>query len=154
MDRNPPLDEAAHVTFNVPNSWKGVDTKRVTIRTGDRTSCGFYRFEQGQEYLAYGAKNISAIDLTLCGCTATIDSSPFVNLDLQFLENRNVPIGLMARYTMGINLFPIITTVGNLVAISVAAFGDHKTCLAGVRMELVLADKRASALLAYRFVNV
>jgi len=121
-DRNPPLDEATPVSFNVPKSWKGVDTKIITIRTGDGTSCGYYRFEQGQESLVYGAKNLSAIDITLCGGTATTDSSPFVNLDFQFLENSYVPIELRAGYTMRINLFPIITIVGSLVAISIAAF--------------------------------
>jgi hypothetical protein len=122
VDGNQPLDQATHVTFNVSKSWKGVDTKVVTIRTGDGTSCGFYRFGQDHEYLVYGTKTLSTIDVNQCGGTASIDSdADFVNRDLQFLSGYT-PLELKAGHTMSINPIPILTVVGSLVAISLTTF--------------------------------
>jgi hypothetical protein len=121
IDRNTPLDEATHVTFDVSKSWKGIDTKAVTIRTGDGTGCGYYSFKQGQEYLVYGTKQVASINVDQCGGTASFDS-PFVNLDLAFLENKHALLELKAGHTMSVNILPIMTVLGSLVAISIAAF--------------------------------
>jgi hypothetical protein len=122
IDRNQPFDQAANVTFNVSKSWKGVDTKLVTIRTGDGTSCSSYHFEQDREYLVYGTRDLSSVDVTFCGGSASIDYSPFVSRDLTFLENNYTPLELEVGHIRSINLFPIITILGSLVAVSTAAF--------------------------------
>ena len=88
MDRRSSLTEAARVATRVSRSWKGVDTKIVTNHTEDGTSRDFYRIDQGQENLAYGAKKLSAINVTPCGDT----ESPFDDSDLHCLENNYVPI--------------------------------------------------------------
>jgi hypothetical protein len=123
IDRNRPLDQAVHVTFDVYKSWKGVDTEVVTIRTGNGNSCGYFRFEQGHEYLVYGDKDISSINVGLCGGTADIEYTPFVvNRDLKFLENSHTQLELKAGYTTSVNLYPIMTIVGSLVGISAVTF--------------------------------
>lgn len=123
-----PHDVAQHVTFNVSKSWKGVDTKIVTIRTGDGIGgCQFYRFEQGIEYLVYGVKDVASINVGLCQAPSPVDSSgsadpsPFVSHDLQFLESRT-PLELNAGRTTSINIFPIMAILGSFVAISIATF--------------------------------
>jgi hypothetical protein len=122
VNENQPHDQAAHITFNVSKSWKGVDTEIVTIRTGDGTPCGFFRFYRNQEYLVYATRDISSINVSQCGGTASVDESPFVSRDLEFLENNHTPLELNAGRTASISLFPIVTTLASFIAISIAAF--------------------------------
>ncbi|MDF2679104.1 MAG: hypothetical protein K0R47_294 [Brevibacillus sp.] len=58
------------VTFDVSISWKGVNTKHVTIKTPlDSASCGF-SFDVGKEYLVYSYTN-GDNDLETNICTRT-----------------------------------------------------------------------------------
>lgn len=122
-----PHDVAEHVTFNISKSWKGVDTRTVTIRTGDGTGCGFYRFEQGIEYLVYGTRDIASINVGLCEAPSPVDSSgsadpsPFVSHDLQFLDSRT-PLEIRAGHTASVSISLIATILGIFAAISLAAF--------------------------------
>jgi hypothetical protein len=108
-----------YITFDVSKSWKNVNTKIVAIRTDDGTSCGSFPFRQSQEYLVYGTKGLSSVDVTLCGGSTSIEHS---TNELTFLENNYAPLELREGHTMSVNILSIMTIIGIFVAISIAAF--------------------------------
>jgi hypothetical protein len=115
-----------HVTFDVLRSWKGVDTKKVTIHTGDGSSCGSYGFrvdDPERQYLVYGTKDLSEIRVTLCG--GTVENGPYLNNvigDLKYLEANFMPIELKAGHTMSVDIFPLLQILGSFLAVAAVAF--------------------------------
>jgi hypothetical protein len=123
-ERAPLSDVGMHVTFDVLRSWKGVDTTKVTIHTGDGSSCGSYGFrvdDPERQYLVYGTKEFSEIRVSLCGGTVN-DPSLEVNRDLEYLEANFMPIELKTGHTMSVDIFPLLQILGGFVAVAVAAF--------------------------------
>lgn len=129
-----PLEEGTHVTFHVLKSWKGVDTKTVTIHNGDRSSCGSYPFrgdDPEREYLVFATKDFFEIRTTLCGGTipmdrldVDLDLNPFLNIDLylKYLDDNAMPIELKAGHTESVNIIPPLQILGGFVVVAVAAF--------------------------------
>ncbi|MGH9879480.1 MAG: hypothetical protein ACREBU_08775 [Nitrososphaera sp.] len=127
-ERAPPLDVGMLVTFDVLKSWKGVDTKIVTIHTGDGSSCSGYPFwvdEPKRQYLVYATKNFSEVRVTFCGGTIQYDpplDANRVDRDLSYLDNNFIPIELKTGHTISLNLYPLLQILGGFLAIAVAAF--------------------------------
>src|SRR5437867_2398758 len=64
------------VTFDVIKSWKGVDTRQITIRNGGVSACDSYPFSQSEpdrQYIVYAKKNLLEIHVTPCGGTITTE---------------------------------------------------------------------------------
>ncbi len=61
-------------TFNVTNTWKGAETREITLRTDPATRpCGV-SFEINKEYLVFAWKDMTSI----CYPTTLYDQSPFI----------------------------------------------------------------------------
>lgn len=125
----------SYVTFDVLKSWKGVDTKTVTIHTGDGSSCGSFPFRlddpERLEFLVYGTQNFGEIFVTLCGGTISrnlqgvdFNSNPYMNVDLsiEYLDNTLSPASLRQGHTWtGSVIFPL-QILGCLFVAAGAAF--------------------------------
>ncbi len=83
------LENEQYVSFANVTSWKGVDTKSVTIR-GEQW-CGLNRFSGGVEYLVYADKGLVSIDAKACSGTVPLENAKF---HTQFLAGKpTIPLG-------------------------------------------------------------
>lgn len=71
------------VTLTVKESWKGINGKRIKVRTAkDSSMCG-YHFELGKEYLVYA--HGTARDLGVGNCSRTTSLADMT--DIEYLAN-------------------------------------------------------------------
>ncbi len=83
------LENEQYASFDNITSWKGVDTKSVTIRA--EQWCGLNRFSEGVEYLVYADKGLVSIDAKACSGTVPLENARF---HTQFLAgNPTIPLG-------------------------------------------------------------
>lgn len=134
VESAPLLEVGSTVTFSVVQSWKGVDTRFVTIHTGDGTSCGSYPFradDPDREYLVFASKSFYEIRVTLCGGTIASDASgadPDMNslfhigTYLDYFENNFEEIELTSGHTSSVSLVPALQILASFTALAVAAF--------------------------------
>jgi hypothetical protein len=127
IDRDIPYEEGTHVTFEVLESWKGVDTIFVTIHTGDGSACGYFPFGDGQDYsrqfLIFGTNEMGEIRVTQCGGTMPIDIGGLrVENYLQYLDANYEKITLKDGHFVSTNIAAPMPILGSLVALSVATF--------------------------------
>lgn len=60
------------VTFEVIESWKGVESSKVTVHTAaDSAACGF-PFEEGKDYIVYASELEDGIQVYSCGLTSLL----------------------------------------------------------------------------------
>ncbi len=75
------------VTFAVTDSWKGVETAEVKVRTGiGGGDCG-YPFDVGSEYLVYGFEDGSRLTAHICSRTTAVSASSAAD-DFTFLAGK------------------------------------------------------------------
>ena len=61
-----------YVTLRVDRSWKGVETRTVTVVTGTGGGdCGF-PFEEGESYLVYARGGPDELETSICGRTSDL----------------------------------------------------------------------------------
>lgn len=71
------------VTFEVEESWRGVDTTHFTVQTGWGGDCG-YRFQEGKQYLVYAHQFTDIPFFTgICSRTTALASA---TEDLNYLQ--------------------------------------------------------------------
>lgn len=78
------LEKEQYVSFANITSWKGVDTKSVTIRA--EQWCGLNRFNEGIEYLVYADKGPVSIDARPCSGTVPLENAQYHS---QFLAGKS-----------------------------------------------------------------
>jgi hypothetical protein len=111
------LEEGHYVSLNVSKSWKGLDTKQVTLNSAG----GRFR-DIGSEHLVYADKNLLAIEVSFCGGTISTDSESFVYRDLAFLDGQP-SIELKNGHTISMNPFPLLGMISLIAASGAAIFG-------------------------------
>ena len=115
------LERGQYVLLNVSKSWKGVDTKTITVNAEGG------RFREGNEFLVYADKNFLAMEVTFCGGTIRTESDGLADRELGYLENNHSTIELKADHTMSMNPFPLLGLIGALMGIAIAAAGILKS---------------------------
>jgi hypothetical protein len=104
-----PTPFETEVTLSVQEAFKGVDSKKVLVRTPDvGMNCGF-PFKKGEQYLVYAYKLDDQLHTTICNRTRPAGSA---TEDLGYLRKmRNLPdisevFGTYKRYTYYPNFVP------------------------------------------------
>jgi hypothetical protein len=80
------MDYTYKVTFEVQDSWKGIEAQEITLQTGqDSAMCG-YPFEVNKTYLVYADQLEGELTAGLCSRTALLSNEDFTsNEDLEEL---------------------------------------------------------------------
>jgi hypothetical protein len=78
------------VVFHVTQSWRGVTTEQVEIRTASNAAACGYAFEVGTHYLVYaGRRDEGPLAVSLCSRTARADDA---SEDRQRLGSGTIPV--------------------------------------------------------------
>jgi hypothetical protein len=126
IDGQVPLENTRYITFDVAKSWKGVDTKSITIHN-DGSQCDSMVAIVGYEYLVF-AYNKDFLKINV-GCGGSVYTSypgssnaEYVARDIKNLEEIYEPIELVEGHTASINPFPIMAFVGGAAAVGIVSF--------------------------------
>jgi hypothetical protein len=96
------------VSFAVNDSWKGVTTTTVTVRTQFGVDCG-YRFAVGGQYLIYARQGRDGLETNVCTRTSELAAA---STDLAFLQTQP---GLHLTGSPSRFVFPVLAVLALLV---------------------------------------
>lgn len=114
-------DNEMYVTFNVSRSWKGVDTRTVTVRI-DSPGCS-PPFMAGLEYIVYAYSNDFGSRVKACSGTVSTENVEYVSRDFGYLDAAYAQIELKPGHASYASpTFLAIQILSVSAGISVATF--------------------------------
>lgn len=126
IDRQVPLENARYFTFDVSKSWKGLDTKSITIHN-DSSQCDSIPAKVGEEWLIFAYNkdflkiNVGCGGALWTGYPGSSNEETFVQ-DVKHLEELYTPVELRTGHTMSVNPFPLIVFAAVPIVLGIAAY--------------------------------
>ena len=120
MRDNVPFEWSPHITFDVSKSWKGIDTRLVTVHIDD-IACET-SFRPGNEYLVHAYRDSFELRMPTCSGTTWTENQEGIAYEIAYLDALYEPVRIIDGHTGGVNALTLIQVLGVSCGIGAVAF--------------------------------
>src|SRR5690606_6740464 len=109
-----------HITFDVSKSWKGIDTRLVTIHIDD-IACET-SFRPGDEYLVHAYRDSFELRMPTCSGTTWTENQEGIANEIAYLDARYEAVRIVDGHTASVNTLTIIQLLSISCGIGAVAY--------------------------------